>query len=160
MPGNPINFYIIILHYITSWRAMARSMERADNVEESHFMERTWAALLSRSRPLASSEPKTHVFLAGAWVDLLSQPHAAPTHAVCRVTLADHVRLLLLLFQLIRMLIKVLNCPRYVIPNPCLNRAPVAFGMGCRGSPFSSLTADRPRRPTPSPLPRRSATKA
>ena len=78
---------------------MARSMERADNVEESHFMERTWAALLSRSRPLASSEPKTHVFLAGAWVDLLSQPHAAPTHAVCRVTLADHVRLLLLFWQ-------------------------------------------------------------
>lgn len=37
-----------------TWRAIAESMERADNIEESHYMERTWAALLAP--PLTSSE--------------------------------------------------------------------------------------------------------
>ena len=37
-----------------SWRAIAESMDRADNIEESHYMERTWAALLAP--PLTSSE--------------------------------------------------------------------------------------------------------
>ena len=37
-----------------TWRAIAESMERADNVEESHYIERTWAALLAP--PLTSSE--------------------------------------------------------------------------------------------------------
>lgn len=30
-----------------TWRAIAESMERGDNIEESHYMERTWAALLA-----------------------------------------------------------------------------------------------------------------
>lgn len=37
-----------------TWRAIAESMERGDNIEESHYMERTWAALLAP--PLTSSE--------------------------------------------------------------------------------------------------------
>lgn len=37
-----------------TWRAIAESMERADNIEESHYVERTWAALLAP--PLTSSE--------------------------------------------------------------------------------------------------------
>ena len=37
-----------------TWRAIAESMERADNVEESHYIERTWAALLAP--PLTPSE--------------------------------------------------------------------------------------------------------
>jgi hypothetical protein len=38
----------------TSWMALERSLSRANNIEEGHFMERSWAGLLSR--PLRRQE--------------------------------------------------------------------------------------------------------
>jgi hypothetical protein len=37
------------------WQAIAQTMGRADNVEESHYMERTWAAMLSPPQMWRSS---------------------------------------------------------------------------------------------------------
>ena len=39
-----------------SWRSLAASLERGDNIEEGHFMERTWAALLSEPPSSSTGE--------------------------------------------------------------------------------------------------------
>ena len=57
-----------------TWRRLAHALARFDNLEEGHFMERTWSALLS---PPFSTHPLAKEFLLGA---AASAPTEADRH--------------------------------------------------------------------------------
>jgi hypothetical protein len=57
---------------VIAWRRIVESLSRGDNVEESHYMERMWAALLTP--PLTPSETRAMACVAKK-ADRVMLPH-------------------------------------------------------------------------------------